>query len=47
MQGHRLALLLLCAGSAAAADEQPICADRPGKATGTCTVPAGHWQVET
>jgi hypothetical protein len=33
--------------SAAAADEQPICADRPGKATSACTVPAGHWQVET
>jgi Putative MetA-pathway of phenol degradation len=39
---------LLCAGSgAAAADEQPICADRPGKATSTCTVPAGNWQLET
>jgi len=37
-------VLLLCGGSAAAAD--PICADRPGKATATCTVPAGHWQVE-
>jgi hypothetical protein len=38
----------LCAGRAAtAADEGPICADRPGKATSTCTVPAGHWQVET
>jgi hypothetical protein len=40
--------VLLCASSAAAAaDEQPICADRPGKSTPTCTVPAGHWQVET
>lgn len=29
------------------AAEEPICADRPGKGTGTCTVPAGHWQVET
>jgi len=40
--------LLLCAASAAAAaaDDQPICADRPGKGTGTCTVPAGHWQIE-
>ena len=29
----------------AAAD--PICPDRPGKGTATCTVPKGHWQVET
>jgi hypothetical protein len=35
-----------CAG-AAAADEQPICPTRPGKATAVCTVPAGHWQIET
>lgn len=46
MRGRVLGGLLLCAASAAAAEEQPICADRPGKATGTCTVPAGHWQVE-
>jgi hypothetical protein len=39
---------MLAVGSrAAAADQQPICADRPGKATSACTVPAGHWQVET
>lgn len=39
---------LFCAGSgAAAADEAPICADRPGKATATCTVPEGSWQIET
>jgi len=30
-----------------AAGEQPICADRPSKSTGPCTVPAGSWQVET
>ncbi len=50
MRGRDLLLVagLLCAGSAAAgADEAPICADRPGKATATCTVPAGHWQIET
>lgn len=35
------------AGPAAATDQSPICADRPGKATATCTVPAGRWQVET
>ena len=40
--------LLLCGGSTAtAADTEPICADRPGKATSTCTVPAGRWQIET
>ena len=33
--------------SAAFADEQPICADRPGKSTPACTVPAGHWQIES
>jgi hypothetical protein len=38
---------LLASAAAQAADEQPICADRPGKATSTCTVPAGHWQLET
>jgi hypothetical protein len=41
------AVLLATASAAAAADETPICADRPGKATSACTVPAGHWQVET
>jgi Putative MetA-pathway of phenol degradation len=39
----------LLAGSTAAnaADEQPICPDRPSKSTGPCTVPAGKWQIET
>src|SRR5690349_22610457 len=42
------ALVLLGAGSAAvAADPAAICADRPGKATATCSVPAGHLQIET
>lgn len=41
------AALLLAAGRAAAADEPPICADRPGKANPTCTVPAGMVQIET
>ena len=41
------AVSLLLASGAAAADEQPICADRPGKATSACTVPVGHSQVET
>jgi hypothetical protein len=38
---------LLGLGSAAvAAEPSPICADRPGKATGTCLVAKGHWQIE-
>jgi hypothetical protein len=42
------ASILSCTSlGAAMADESPICADRPGKATSACTVPGGHWQVET
>src|SRR5437764_9069148 len=41
------AMLLATATAAAAADEQPICADRPSKSTGPCTVPEGKWQIET
>src|SRR5215208_3327995 len=44
---HFLAALLLFGTSAASADEQPICPDRPSKANGTCTVPAGKIQLET
>src|SRR5215470_11211030 len=45
---HICAGLVLCAsGAAHAADEAPICADRPGKATSTCAVAKGHWQIET
>ncbi|MGN6849099.1 MAG: transporter [Sphingomicrobium sp.] len=40
------AALLIAVSSAALADEQPICADRPSKSTGPCTVPAGKWQIE-
>ena len=42
-----LAVALAANSAAAAADEQPICADRPGKSTPTCTAPAGHFQLET
>jgi hypothetical protein len=38
---------LLGSSAAQAADEAPICADRPGKATSTCAVPEGRWQIET
>lgn len=40
-------MLLLASSAAEAADEVPICTDRPSKSTGECTVPAGSWQVET
>lgn len=40
-----LAVALLVSASAAWAD--PICADRPGAASATCTAPAGHLQIET
>jgi hypothetical protein len=43
---HICAALLLFASSAAAAEEQPICATRPGKSTAPCTVPAGRLQLE-
>ena len=38
---------LTTAATAASADQGPICSDRPGKATSACTVPQGHWQIET
>jgi hypothetical protein len=41
------AALLVLASGAATAGDQPICADRPSKSTGPCTVPLGKWQVET
>jgi hypothetical protein len=37
----------LASSGAIAADEQPICPDRPSKSTGPCTVPQGKWQIET
>jgi hypothetical protein len=40
------ALLLFASGAAAAGEQQPICATRPGKATAPCTVPAGRLQLE-
>lgn len=42
------AILVACASPAqAAGDAAPICADRPSKSTGPCTVPPGHAQIET
>lgn len=45
--GAFLIIAALAATRAAAADEQPICAARPGKSTPACTVPTGHFQIET
>ena len=49
MRGMQLLLgmMLLGSGSRAAADEPSICANRPGLSTPSCTVPAGHFQIET
>lgn len=50
MRGHLIlaaAVGLQFGTAASAAADQPICADRPGKATSACTVPAGRWQIET
>jgi hypothetical protein len=41
------ATMLGASGAAAAADEPPLCADRPGKASPTCSVPAGMILIET
>src|SRR5579864_626233 len=50
MRGEIILAGALCAtlaAPAAAGDKSPICPDRPGKATSACTVPEGHWQLET
>lgn len=41
-----MSLAVLALAAAAAAPDLTICADRPSKANGTCTVPVGHWQLE-
>jgi hypothetical protein len=38
--------MLLVADGPANAGPQPICADRPGKAWATCTVPRGHVEID-
>lgn len=40
------AALLGTVTPAVGASEQPICADRPSKSSGACTVPQGKWQIE-
>lgn len=47
LRGALAALLLGSSATALAADESPICTDRPTKANATCTVPAGKFQLES
>ncbi len=46
MRGIAIGILAL-ASAAGAAEVEPICTDRPGKSSSTCTVPKGMWQVES
>jgi len=45
--GALLTALVALPAAAAEPRGEPICADRPGKATAVCTVPAGRLQLET
>lgn len=50
MRGIAIGILAFAsAAGAGAADNSigPICTDRPGKSSSTCTVPEGYWQVES
>ena len=47
MRGPIIWAAMLLGWSCAAAADEPICADRPSKSTGPCTVPPGKWQIET
>jgi hypothetical protein len=46
MRGLAIGLLAL-SSAAGAAEIEPICTDRPGKSSSTCTVPEGYWQIES
>ena len=49
MRGQVLFAIAMVFGAsgASAANDAPICPDRPSKSTGECTVPAGRVQIET
>src|SRR5438309_2134621 len=47
MKAGAVLIAALAVSTAAYADDQPICADRPGKSSQACTVPPGHWQIES
>lgn len=40
-------MILVALLATAVVADAPICPDRPGKGNGTCTVPEGHFQLET
>ena len=42
-----LFLVAVAAPAMAGKMADPICTDRPGKGSATCTVPKGHFQIET
>jgi hypothetical protein len=42
-----VAALAIAGPAAGASIKDPICTDRPGKSSSTCSVPKGHWQVES
>src|SRR5687768_10174230 len=47
MRGIAVGLAALAGAAGAAPADAPICTDRPGKSSSTCTVPKGFWQVES
>ena len=47
MLGVAIALVALAGAAGAEPAAAPICTDRPGKSSSTCTVPKGMWQAET
>ncbi len=47
MRGIAIGLSMLASAAGAAPAGEPICTDRPGKSSSTCTVPKGMWQVES
>ena len=40
-------MVALAGAAGAAPADEPICTDRPGKSSSTCTVPKGMWQAES
>lgn len=47
MRGVAILVLAFASAAGAAPADDPICTDRPGKSSSTCTVPKGVWQVES
>ena len=47
MRGVAIIVLAWASAARAAPADEPICTDRPGKSSSTCTVPKGYWQIES